>query len=173
MTLPSSGPLSIGDISGEFGGVPPLPLSDYYAGGPFVPAGTIGDNGPIPSAGEIKISDFYGSAFTIAFVLTSVDLGGGNSFGFKAGVGGNIAPPTLLGQTIDELTNGSIVNLTVEILGNNLPQTFWTGLVPDTGEPELLSANASIFDTNAGRAQWIFGILPVYNVGTFNPVFRP
>ena len=36
-------------------------LSKFYAGGSNVPAGTQGDNGAIPSSGEIALSDFYGA----------------------------------------------------------------------------------------------------------------
>lgn len=173
MPLPDDGPLSMDDIRGEFGGVNPLPLSDYYAGGPFVPAGTVGNSGPIPTAGTIKISDFYGSSNTLPYVLTSIDLGGGNSFGFDSTIGGSVAPTTIDGQQILIIANGSIVNINVRIAGNNLPQTFFTGFTPDTGESELLSAAASIFSTNATWANWTFGVVPVYGVGTYNPVFRP
>ena len=173
MTLPSSGPLSIGDIRGEFGGVDPLPLSDYYAGGPFVPAGTEGDNGPIPSAGEIKISDFYGSSNILPFTLVSVDLGGGLQFGYESGVGGSVTPPSLFGQTISVVANGSIALINVQILGNNLPQTFFTGFTAKTGEDEVLSADATIFDTNAARASWAFAFPGgIYLVDTYTIGFR-
>lgn len=74
MTIVSSGPISLGpaagtnrSISGEFGGSAPFSLSNYYAGGPNVPAGTVGDGGPIPSSGPIAFSDFYGaSAFVVS-----------------------------------------------------------------------------------------------------------
>lgn len=38
MTLPLSGPISIYDIVGEFGGVAPHSLTEYYRGGGWVPA---------------------------------------------------------------------------------------------------------------------------------------
>ena len=62
MTLPSSGPLSLADIQGEFGGSNPISLSEYYAGGAYVPAGTTGVNGPVPTSGTISISNFYGTS---------------------------------------------------------------------------------------------------------------
>jgi hypothetical protein len=65
MTLPSSGPLSLSDIQGEFGGSNPISLSEYYAGGAYVPPGTTGTYGAVPSSGEISIRNFYG---TTAFV---------------------------------------------------------------------------------------------------------
>ena len=65
MTLPTSGPLSLADIQGEFGGSNPISLSEYYAGGAYVPAGTTGTNGPVPSSGAISISNFYGTSAVI------------------------------------------------------------------------------------------------------------
>jgi len=51
MALPTSGPLSLDDIAGEFGGTVPHSLSEYYG----VAAG-------IPTSGTITIADFYGAA---------------------------------------------------------------------------------------------------------------
>lgn len=64
MTLPTSGPLTLADIQTEFGGSNPISLSEYYAGGVdgYVPAGTSGTNGPVPSSGTISISNFYGTS---------------------------------------------------------------------------------------------------------------
>jgi hypothetical protein len=68
MAIPSSGPLTLGDIQTEFGGSNPISLSEYYAGGSYVPAGTTGTYGAVPSSGEISIRNFYGtSAFSLAF----------------------------------------------------------------------------------------------------------
>lgn len=62
MTLPSSGPLSLNDIQTEFGGSNPISLSEYYAGGAYVPAGTSGTYGAVPSSGTISIQNFYGTS---------------------------------------------------------------------------------------------------------------
>lgn len=62
MALPSSGPLSLTDIQTEFGGTNPIGLSEYYAGGGLVPAGTTGTYGAVPSSGTISIQNFYGTA---------------------------------------------------------------------------------------------------------------
>ncbi len=61
MPLPTSGALSLGDIKGEFGGPASPSLGNYYAGGAYVPAGTSGTNGAVPSGGAISISNFYGT----------------------------------------------------------------------------------------------------------------
>ena len=74
MVLPLSGPLSIDDIRGEFGGAGNLPLSDYYRGGGLVPDTPA--NASIPTSGIIRISDFYGgdATTTLPYVIT-LDLG--------------------------------------------------------------------------------------------------
>ena len=62
MAIPSSGALSLSDIQTEFGGSNPISLSEYYAGGAYVPAGTTGTYGAVPSSGEISIRNFYGTS---------------------------------------------------------------------------------------------------------------
>jgi hypothetical protein len=63
MPLPSSGPLSLNDIQTEFGGTNPISLSEYYAGGANVPAGTTGTFGAVPTIGNpISIRNFYGTS---------------------------------------------------------------------------------------------------------------
>ena len=65
MTLPASGPLSLNDIKGEFGGPTSPSLGDYYAGGTYVPPGTTGTYGAVPSSGAISIRNFYGTSNAI------------------------------------------------------------------------------------------------------------
>ncbi len=65
MTLPTSGPLSLANIQTEFGGSNPISLSEYYAGGAYVPAGTTGTYGAVPSSGAISIRNFYGTSNVI------------------------------------------------------------------------------------------------------------
>lgn len=62
MALPTSGPLYLSNIQTEFGGTNPINLSEYYAGGAFVPAGTTGTNGAVPTSGYITVSKFYGTS---------------------------------------------------------------------------------------------------------------
>lgn len=62
MALPSSGPLSLSDIQGEFGGSNPIGLNEYYAGGGLVPTGTSGTYGAVPSSGTISVRNFYGTS---------------------------------------------------------------------------------------------------------------
>lgn len=46
----------------EYGGSTPHSMSEYYAGGSNVPAGTSGAYGAIPSSGTIAMSKFFNSA---------------------------------------------------------------------------------------------------------------
>lgn len=67
MPLPAWGnSLSLSQIQAEFGGSNPASLSEYYAGGGLVPAGTVGypSGGSavaIPSSGIISINNFFGA----------------------------------------------------------------------------------------------------------------
>lgn len=81
MALQTSGPITLTDIANEFGGTVPHSLSEYYAGGANVPAGTSGTNGAVPSSGAISLSDFYGTEAVAPPVI--VDRG------FQAGTSGS------------------------------------------------------------------------------------
>jgi len=60
MTLPASGPLSLAQIAGEFGGAVPHALSEYY-----------GAAAGIPASGAISIGQFYGKASTFTLTIAS------------------------------------------------------------------------------------------------------
>jgi hypothetical protein len=95
MTLPSSGPLSLNDIKGEFNGPGSPSLGDYYAGGSYVPPGTSGTYGAVPSSGPISIQNFYGTSATLQTISLTVGNSGiyygyNNNFPF-----GSISPNTL------------------------------------------------------------------------------
>lgn len=85
MTIKSSGPLSMTEIQTEFGGTDSngIALSEYYAGGIYVPAGTIGyPNGvatAIPNTGAISISNFYGASKSI-FLEYSLSVPSSNGY---------------------------------------------------------------------------------------------
>ena len=63
MALQTSGPISLDDIENEFGGFPPINISEYYRGGSQVPDTTT--NSSIPTGGAISFDDFYGGDNTI------------------------------------------------------------------------------------------------------------
>lgn len=68
MPLQTSGSITINDIAAEFGGTTPHSLSEYYAGGGLVPAGTSGTNGAVPSSGTISLQNFYGTSNIVEFI---------------------------------------------------------------------------------------------------------
>jgi len=79
MPLPSSGPLTLANIQTEFGGSNPISLSEYYAGGGLVPAGTTGTYGAVPSSGEISIQNFYGTSAVVISISNQTISGSGTS----------------------------------------------------------------------------------------------
>lgn len=71
MALPSSGALSFSRVAAEFDSSypagSPYSLSDFYAGGRYVPAGAVNGAGKaIPSSGRLSLSDFYGAERRVA-----------------------------------------------------------------------------------------------------------
>jgi len=68
----TSGALALSEIQTEFGGSNPIGLSEYYAGGSLVAAGTAdGDGNAIPSSGNpISISNFYDTSNATFMVAT-------------------------------------------------------------------------------------------------------
>ncbi len=84
MPLPSSGPLALSQIQTEFGGSNPISLSEYYAGGSFVPAGTTGTFGAVPSSGTISIRNFYGTSNAVVD-FNNRFIGGSNFTSSNAG----------------------------------------------------------------------------------------
>ena len=72
MVLPSSGALTFAAIQSEFGGSNPIGLNEYYAGGTYVPSGTSGTNGPVPSSGAISVRNFYGTS-SADYVPNAID----------------------------------------------------------------------------------------------------
>ena len=72
MATPSSGEFKLQDIVTEFGGDAPHGLTEYYAGGSNVGSGTQNAQGQaVPSSGEIKLTDFYGTSNTFAMRIIS------------------------------------------------------------------------------------------------------
>lgn len=65
MVLPSSGPISLGNIGTEFNDTTPTSISEFYNPPPGV-------GGSIPPSGEISFSDFYSStnSFTTVFATS-------------------------------------------------------------------------------------------------------
>lgn len=95
MTTPTTGPLSLSALQTEFGGTNPISVSEYYAGGANVPAGTSGSSGLIPSSGQLSIRAFYNSADVVVLnttpwmVLLTYSPGGANFISANIDTSGN------------------------------------------------------------------------------------
>jgi len=70
VAIPTSGALAFSALQTEFGGTNPIAISEYYAGGGLVPAGSSGTNGDVPSSGTIAISKFYGTENVVVMVAS-------------------------------------------------------------------------------------------------------
>jgi len=77
MALPTTGPLSIGQIQGEFGGSNPASLREYYSAASGVPS--LGN--------PISISDFRGTSNVTTFTYTILGGGGAGGWGRENGYG--------------------------------------------------------------------------------------
>jgi hypothetical protein len=106
MALPTSGPLSLSDIQTEFGGTNPISLSEYYAGGGLVPAGTSGTNGPVPSSGTISISNFYGTT-NVVISISNQNIADGTGGARSATAGYRLTS----GGQVEQLVNVTFTNL--------------------------------------------------------------
>ncbi len=74
MTLPVyANPISIGQIQTEFGGTNPAAISEYYAGGLYTAAGSVGFplgvQTAIPTSGVISLGIFHGATAS-AYIMT-------------------------------------------------------------------------------------------------------
>lgn len=93
--LPSSGPLSLLDIAGEFGGIAPHSMSEYYLGGGLVPSSVLSVGGWTPYDGSAA------AGAETAYILSA----GGVWFLYAAGVqllfncAGNFDLKTISGTT--------------------------------------------------------------------------
>jgi len=102
MAIPSSGAISLSTIQTEFGGANPISLNEYYAGGAYVPAGTSGTYGAVPSSGTISIQNFYGTT------AVSITLGSYSIADFTGGLS--------IAQAGYQLTSAGVEN---EIVGTS------------------------------------------------------
>jgi hypothetical protein len=83
MAIVSSGTVSLLDLQTEFGGAVPISMDEYYAGGTYVPAGTVnGLNAAIPTSGTIGLQNFYGSQkIPVTLPVRALIVGGGGGGG--------------------------------------------------------------------------------------------
>jgi hypothetical protein len=114
LQLSSGNSISLTNIQGEFGGINPISISEYYAGAAtgYVPAGTTGSIQitqnqsvvtAIPNSGAIKFSNFYASqrAFTYAVTMTSGTYVNTNLRTMAVAAGWNQVVPVTINCTIN------------------------------------------------------------------------
>lgn len=124
MAVKSSGSLSITtDIVGEFGGVAPHSISEFYDGAGLVPAGA---NPNVPSSGAVSFSNFYGaqSVITIPIINNQYDSDGtlvtldkGSTLNLfeianktiGSNAGNNVVVPLVFSLDSDTVFNNSII----------------------------------------------------------------
>ena len=142
MPLPSSGPLSLNDIQTEFGGTNPISLSEYYAGGANVPAGTTGTYGAVPSSGAISIRNFYGTS-KATFRLDA------NSYSDFGALG--LQPASV---TFNVNSNGSVE---VATFGSGIIDSYnW--ITPTTGSTTYFvraTLNSGSLSSSSGTGTWL------------------
>lgn len=125
MTLPASGPISLSQIQAEFGGAQPISLSEYYRGGPNVPA--VSTTTTIPASGTISFDQFHGEADTAPSL--SVSISPTSAYGLGTGT-------------------PSTNNVTAAVSGGTAPYTYsWTRVSGDvftTSNPTAATTHWSI-----------------------------
>ena len=96
MAVTSSAPISITDISDEFGGDLPDSLTEYYRGGGLVPDTTA--NASVPTSGNpISLTNFFGATASGGATSDTLTLSVGVIFVFrgKAPFAGSLSPNTV------------------------------------------------------------------------------
>lgn len=125
MALQTSGAISLDNIQTEFGGSNPISLSEYYAGGSYVPSGSSGTYGSVPTSGTISFQQFYGTtkAITQVFNYTGGDqtftINVNKTYKFKLWGAGGIGKDGRGGH-------GGYTESTIKISTNNSGASTWT-----------------------------------------------
>jgi hypothetical protein len=170
MPVPSTN-TKLSDIQTTFGGSNPIQISEYYAGGSFVPATAPAPNGPIPSSGQISIGQFRAADNPVTFEYLVI-AGGGGGGAWTGGGGG-------AGGYLTTFPGGATINLGA----GTYPITVGAGGAGGpNGEPSPASINSdgqqgspSIFtnpvstitSTGGGFGNGYYqpGVAPTGNVG--------
>ncbi len=184
MTLQTSGAISLSQIQTEFGGASPIGLSEYYAGGGYVPSGTSGSNGAVPASGAIALSKFYGTSkyldqqtLTIGTTSGCDKSGCWTYYGFSAGGYGSVSDGTFNpagGAAITALVWGSDyiypANMLQFSLNAAVANSGWSNLI--IGGTTFTRASAT-FSSGTGFTtwQWTAASSPIATSGTQLVVF--
>lgn len=112
MPLPSSGPLSLGQIQGEFGGTNPISITEYYRGGTRVVGGAQNSGIPKATPGRISFSNFRAASRTVIVTYEIIGGGGAGGYGledgFGSGRGGSGGDSEIVGGGVNITAPGGI-----------------------------------------------------------------
>ena len=122
MALPSTGAISLSDIQTEFGGANPIAINEYYAGGTYVPAGTTGTNGAVPSSGTIDFNVFHGTAAGFTYWQQEQSS---NTYFSLASVGFDSSDNYY--SAMNGSSNGATFNKVASLGANQFTRRFTTG----------------------------------------------
>lgn len=158
MALPTSGPLSLSDIQTEFGGSNPISLNEYYAGGAYVPSGTTGTYGAVPTSGAISIQNFYGTSNVLD--TQTISVGGyfdkyNSLVGYLAGYMGAISDGTF-NPTGGSSIIGIYFDVSTSILwfilqGSPIANSGWTTM---TISGSAFTRASGSFTSSGGQTYW-------------------
>ncbi len=159
MALQTRGSISLLDIAAEFD--PdyddnlPYALTDFYAGGAYVPGGaTNGAGDAIPASGLISLTDFYGAAAVAAISVTitgsraPLDAGARRTFGGTVGSGGSGAATRRWRVSGDASIIGSNAGASVVVEADSVGSAgdFDLSLSASRGNPVTHRGSASTGD---------------------------
>jgi len=156
MALPSSGPIDLGSIQTEFGGVNPIGINEYYRNGGLVPS----NNTNVPTSGTISLADFYGAINEIIKYITTTSTNVNASSYFTAGEWASSAPKRLIinsGVTVGA-TNTSNYAL-------NIPSGF-SGTFRLVNNGTILGAGGAANSGTGGNAIFAGAAISIDNQGT-------
>lgn len=159
MALPTSGALTLADIQTEFGGSNPIGLSEYYAGGAYVPAGTSGTYGAVPSSGTISIRNFYGTqaALDVQTVTVAVYVAKSTTYYGYGLSGGSISDGTFNpkgGASILILEWDSTNNLRFSLSGSHTNADWTTVEFTGGGGTYSFNRTAASYGVVSGATTW-------------------
>ncbi len=159
MAVTSSTPISITDISDEFGGSTPHSLTEYYRGGSLVPNTTA--NNSVPTSGAISLTDFFGATASGGDTSDTLTLSVGAILVFRglSNFAGSISPNTVefdsWNVTITNLyyntSNGNLYLIINSNSGNG--EGTWTSM--QLGSTTFNRADATYSVVN-GKSQWVW-----------------
>lgn len=131
MPLPSSGPVSLGQVQGEFGGTNPVSITEYYRGGTRVIGGAQNSGVPTASTKRISFSDFRLASRTVVVTYEIIGGGGAGGYGLEdgggTGRGGSGGDSQIVGGGLNIIADGGIGGRNGVGSGNGDPAGFRDG----------------------------------------------